>query len=208
MNKIKSALIASVLTLFLLSIQVKGKSQVFYIGFNGGASYSWFNSPGLDNYVTSSGYGWDMGFFLRYGKRPFYQVGFDWTRANNDFVFEVKEANFKIEDKVPFHNFDFSVKVGYEIIQKPYFKWSLLGGPFIGRSFLFNSNEFEFSNSDFIKPQFGVNAGTGFQVTNFIFSFEYSYHISGLFKPVEVDGQKIDFGSKLQIVAFKVGMQF
>jgi hypothetical protein len=208
MKKIKSVLIASVLTVFLLAIQPEVKSQVFYIGFNGGAAYSWFNSPGVNNYVTSSGYGWDLGFFVRYGKRPFYQLGFDWTRSNNDFVFEIKEADFKIEDKVPFHNFDFSVKVGYEIIQKPYFKWSVLGGPFLGRSFLFNSNEFEFSNTDFIKPQYGIIGGTGIQVTNFILSLEYSYHISGLFKPVEADGQTVDFGSKLQIVSVKVGMQF
>jgi hypothetical protein len=195
--------------LFFLGVLCpEGKAQFFYVGLNGGANYSWFKAPKFSNVISSDGYGWNMGFFLRYGKRPYIQAGFDWTRANNDFVFEVKEADFKIEDKVPFHNFDFSIKVGYEIIQTPYFKWSLLGGPFIGRSLLFNSNEFEFSNTDFKNPQYGLIGGTAFQITNFILSLEYSNHLSGLFKPVEVDGYTIDFGSKLQIISLKLGMQF
>ena len=196
-------------TLFFLAMAIpEGKTQFFYLGLNGGANYAWFEAPKLSNVISASGYGWNMGFFLRYGKTPYLQAGFDWTRSNNTFVFEVPDAGIRIEDKVPFHNFDFSLKIGYEIIQKPYFKWSLLGGPFIGRSLLFNSNEFEFENTDFKNPQYGVIAGTAFQITNFIFSVEYSNHLSGLFKPVELDGYTFDFGSKLQLITAKLGMQF
>lgn len=186
----------------------KGTSQIFYLGLNVGPTYSWFDSPKLDNVISSSGWGHDLGFFLRYGRRPYFQAGFDWTRSNNDFVFEAKDIDLRVEDKVPFHNFDFSLKVGYELVQTPYFKWSVFGGPFIGRSLLFNSNEFEFSNTDFVNPQYGFITGTGFQVTNFILSLEYNYHLSGLFKPIELDGVVFDFGSKLQIVTIKLGMQF
>jgi hypothetical protein len=197
--------------------QFEAKSQVFYVGFNAGANYSWFESPTLNYYLpeldtyvpisfSSEGYGWNAGFFLRYGKRPYYQAGFDWSRANNDFNFSAFDTT--LAEKAAFHNFDFSVKVGYEIIQKPYFKWSLLGGPFIGRSLFFNSDLFQFKNSDFKNPQFGVIGGTCFQVTNFNVTLEYSYHFTNLFKPITENGNTYDLGSNLQMITVKVGMQF
>ena len=184
------------------------KAQVFYIGFLAGPTYSWYESPDADINLSTNGWGHNIGFFLRYGKRPYYQVGFDWTRANNEFAFEFPEYDVIISDVVPFHNFDFSVKVGYELVQTPYFKWSIFGGPFIGRSLLFNSNEFNFEKSDFVNPQYGATGGTVFQITNFIISLDYNLHLSGLIKPVEVDGFEIDFSSKLQILSIKVGLQF
>lgn len=210
----KSFLVIVILVAFF---QFESKSQVFYVGFNAGANYSWFESPTLNYYYpgvddpipisfSSAGYGWNAGFFLRYGKRPYYQVGFDWSRANNDFNFGLFDTTFA--EKAAFHNFDFSLKVGYEIVQKPYFKWSLLGGPFIGRSLFFNSSLFQFSNSDFKNPQFGVIGGTSFQVTNFILTLEYSYHFTNLFKPITENNNTYDLGSNLQMITVKVGMQF
>ena len=208
MMNIKKHIGVLLLAISLLVMAKVGQSQVFYIGFNTGSAYSWFNSPKFDNAITSHGYGLDLGFYFRYGKRPYYQVGFDWTRSQNNFIFEIKEADFKIEDKVPFNNFDFSFKIGYEIVQTPMFKWKTHAGPFIGRSLLFTSNEFDFDNSDFKNPQYGIIAGTGIQFTNLVIEIEYSYHISGLLKPVDVDGYTVEFGSNLQLITLKVGFQF
>lgn len=203
-------ILISTLCLFVLCILFapRAKAQVFYIGFLAGPTYSWYESPPGDINLSSNGWGHNIGFFLRYGKRPYYQVGFDWTRANNDFAVDFPEFGLAIKDEVPFHNFDFSIKVGYEIIQTPYFKWSLYAGPFIGRSLLFKTNDFDFVKSDFINPQYGVVGGTGFQITNFILSVDYNLHLSGLFAPVEVDGFDVDFSGKLHILAIKIGMQF
>jgi hypothetical protein len=208
-NQMKKYLIQLVCVLFFGVVFLPAaKSQVFYIGFQAGPTYSWYTSPPSDIVLSSKGWGHNIGFFLRYGKRPFYQIGFDWTRDDNDFSAEFPEFGVKLEDKVPFHNFDFSVKVGYELIQTPYFKWSVFAGPFIGRSLLFKTNDFDFEKTDFINPQYGLITGTGFQITNFIISFDYNLHLSGLFTPVEVDGFDVDFSGKLQIVSIKVGMQF
>lgn len=192
---------------FFIILLPEGKTQVFYIGFDAAPVYSWYASSDAGIDISSKGWGNNIGFFLRYGKRPYYQVGFDWTRANNDFDVEVPSEGFIIEDKVPFHNFDFSIKVGYEIIQTPLFKWSVFGGPFIGRSLLFESNDFEFDKTDFINPQYGVIAGTGIQITNMIISFDYNIHLSGLFQPIDLDGYIIDFGGNLHIVSLKIGVQ-
>ncbi len=193
---------------FCLVLLPSAKSQVFYIGVQAGPTYSWYKSPPSDVILSSSGWGHNIGFFLRYGKRPFYQVGFDWTRDDNDFSAYFPQFDVKFEDKVPFHNFDFSIKVGYEIVQTPYFKWSVFGGPFIGRSLLFKTNDFDFAKTDFINPQVGLIAGTGFQITNFIISIDYNLHLSGLFTPVDVEGFDVDFSGKLQILSIKFGMQF
>jgi len=208
---------AIILVVLMMAFQIEGKTQVFYVGFNAGANYSWFESPTINYYVpeldtyvplsfSSAGYGWNAGFFLRYGKRPYFQLGFDWSRANNDFNFSAFDTT--LSEKAAFHNFDFSVKVGYEIVQKPYFKWSLLGGPFIGRSLFFNSSLFQFSNSDFKNPQFGVIGGTCFQVTNFNLAIEYSYHFTDLFSTIKENGNTYDLSSNLQMITVKVGMQF
>ena len=115
------------IVILFMAFQFEGKSQVFYVGFNAGTNYSWFESPKLNYYFpgidepipisfSSAGYGSNAGFFLRYGKRPYFQAGFDWSRADNDFKFGLYDTTFA--EKAAFHNFDFSFKVGYEIVQK------------------------------------------------------------------------------------------
>ena len=182
------------------------KGQVFWLGFNGGATYSWFDSPKVDNLVTADGYGWNLGFFAKYGKRPFYQLGLHWTRAQIDMKLNLAE-DYVIEDKVPFHNFDLHMKVGYEIIRRPIFKWHVNAGPFIGRTFLFSSDVFEIERNDMQNPQFGFIGGTGIQYMNFILDLDYQYHLSELFKGDEED-LGVDFGSHLQHISLKVGFQF
>ncbi|MCD6597215.1 MAG: hypothetical protein J7L04_05980 [Bacteroidales bacterium] len=195
---------------FLTSLLFTGNAgaQVFYIGVNGGAVYSWFDSPELDDIVSSDGWGWDLGFFLRYGKRPYFQVGFDWVRSNNNFLIKVGETVLA-DENINLHNFDFSLKIGYNILQTPMFKIKVHTGPFIGRSLLFSGEDILFDNSDFKNPQWGIIAGTGFQFTNLIVDFEYSYHFTELFQPIPIDGfEHFEFGSKLQLVSVKIGFMF
>lgn len=198
-------MLATCLAMFLFG--QSSQAQVFFIGVNGGASYSWFNSPKIDNTYTSDGWGWNMGFFLRYGKRPYYQVGFDWTRCKNTIDLIEGDEPQRKED-IPFHNFDFSLKVGYEIIQKPMFKLKAHAGPFIGRSQLLSTEDYVIDQEEFRNPQYGVISGIGFQFTNLVVDFEYSYHFNDLFKPFYEDGQRYEAGSNLQLFTIKAGLMF
>jgi len=207
MKKIKYISVALLLGAMLLGAGKQSHSQIFFIGVNGGAVYTWFNSPKVDNVITSEGWGWDLGFFLRYGKRPYFQVGLDWTRCKNRIDLNEGDEPETMEN-VPFNNFDFSVKVGYEFLQKPMFKLKAHAGPFIGRSFLLSTDDYIVDNSDFRRPQWGVIAGVGFQFTNLVVDLEYSYHFSELFKPFEEDGQQYALGSNLQLITLKFGLMF
>lgn len=207
----KYFIIATVMLVSVLAAKTS-YSQVFYIGFNGSSVYSWFNSPKLENVITSDGWGWDLGFFLRYGRRPFVQIGLDWTRSANDVTVKFYDDELQeeqtYEETIKLNNFDFSVLVGYELLQTPMFKISVRGGPFIGKSLMFSGETFYFENSDFKNPQWGVTAGLGFQFTNLIFGIKYNYHFTELFKPVVIDNVKYKFGSKIQMISLNVGLMF
>jgi hypothetical protein len=208
MKAFKNKLVIIFFLLMSLFYANTAKAQVFYIGVNAGVVNSWFDSPDFGEMVSSNGWGWDLGFFLRYGKRPYFQAGFDWTRSANDFVVKVND-DYIIDEIVEFHNFDFSLKVGYNIIQTPMFKFKMHTGPFIGKSVMFSNDDKDlFSNDDFKNPQWGIIAGTGIQFTNFIVDLEYSYHFSELFKPLNLDGDKYNLGSKLNLLTLKVGFMF
>ena len=207
----KYLIIAAVILTSVLTTKTS-YSQVFYIGFNGSAVYSWFNSPKLENVITSDGWGWDLGFFLRYGKRPFVQVGLNWTRSVNKFAVKYYDDELQeeqlFEENIKLNNFDFSLLIGYELLQTPMFKISVRGGPFIGRSLMFSGETLYFENRDFKNPQWGVTGGLGFQFTNLIFGINYNYHFTELFKPLEVDGTEYKFGSKIQMISLNVGLMF
>ncbi len=192
-----------VIAVFLITSLEKSNAQVFWLGFQAGPNVSWFSSPKLDNVITSYAPGYQIGFFARYGKSPYYHVGFNWIRAQADIKFIVDENNI-FEDRVPFHNFDLTTKIGFETIHKAAFKWRIDGGPFIGGSTLFSSSVFEFEKNDFRNPQFGFQVGTGVDIYNFNIDFTYNYHITQLFKGDEED-LGVDFGSHLQIIMLKLG---
>ena len=204
MKHLKHLLLTTALIIILFSLGNKVQGQVFWLGVNGGATYSWFSSPKSENVITGNGYGWNLGFFMKYGKRPFYKLGFYWTRAQTDL--SVKYSNdLIIKDNVPFHKFDLMLKVGYEIIYKPKFKWHINAGPFIGTSFLFSSNKFDISRDDVQNLQWGLEGGTGIQFMNFIIDLDYYYNINHLFTEKEID---LELGSHMQHISLKVGFQF
>lgn len=214
MKNIKHTVVLFCAALLLVPAVKQTQAQIFYIGVNGGAVYSWFDSPKLQDLfqsedpISSDGWGWDLGFFLRYGSRPYFQAGFDWTRSMNDFRVHIGDQEV-LNDRISFHNFDFSFKVGYDFIHLPMFRFKAHAGPFIGRSLLFSSDEIIFNKTDFRNPQWGFIAGTGIQFTNLTVDFEYSYHISDLFKPVDLGGgEQLKFGSHLQLITLKVGLIF
>ena len=190
-----------------LSLAAKNASaQMFWLGFSGGYQYSWFKSPNINNEVLGEGGGWNLGFFLKYGKRPFYQVGFRWMRAQNTIT-DSYDTEQTIVGDVPFHEFAVPVKVGYTLIDKPMFKWNVNAGASIGTVFLFDSNIFDFDREDMTNPQFAVIGGTGIQFMNFIVDVDYSYHLTDMFKADEIEFGE-NFGSHLQVIAVKVGMVF
>jgi len=206
MKSLKKIIIVITIGLAATFITKTANAQLFWIGGNGGVNYSWFNSPGADNIVVSEGFGYNLGFFLRYGKKPFYQIDFRWIRANNHIV-DKQFPGYTIEGDVPFHQFEIPIRVGYPIIYTPMFKWHVNSGPFISTTFLFSSNIFEIEREDMKNPQFGLLGGTGIQFMNFIVDLDYSYHLTELFKGDEED-LGLDFKSHLQVVSLKVGFQF
>ncbi|MCU0370313.1 MAG: PorT family protein [Bacteroidales bacterium] len=202
----KKILVALIMAVAMSFLAKTASSQLFWIGGNGGIQVSWFTSPGVDNAVLSAGAGYNLGFFLRYGKKPFYQVDFRWIRANNLISYEYEPGEF-IEGEVPFHKFEIPVRIGYPVYYSPMFKWHVNGGPVFSTVFLFSENNFEFERDDMRNPQFGVMAGTGIQFMNFIVDLDYSYHLTELFKGDEED-LGVDFKSHLQLISLKVGFQF
>lgn len=212
MDILKRHIVISLMLVLTLLIPEKSKGQVFYLGLESNAVYSWFDSPDLENLVVSDGWGWNLGFFVRYGKRPFIQLGLGWTRSLNDFTVsfydEDMQEDVTFRDDIKLNNFDFSVKAGYEVLHTPIFRIDVHGGPFIGRSLMFSSETIYFDNDTFKHPQLGINGGIGFQFTNFIFGFDYNYHFTDLFKPLNIDGEKYNLGSKLQMVQLKLGLMF
>jgi len=178
MDILKRHIVISLMLVLTLLIPEKSKGQVFYLGLESNAVYSWFDSPDLENLVVSDGWGWNLGFFVRYGKRPFIQLGLGWTRSLNDFTVsfydEDMQEDVTFRDDIKLNNFDFSVKAGYEVLHTPIFRIDVHGGPFIGRSLMFSSETIYFDNDTFKHPQLGINGGIGFQFTNFIFGFDYN----------------------------------
>ncbi|MEJ2594031.1 MAG: outer membrane beta-barrel protein [bacterium] len=210
MKQIKTLSLVLLLGVLFSLAPMTSKAQLFWIGGNGGAQISWFTTPKADNIVLSVGAGWNLGFFLRYGKKPFYQIDFRWYRASHIIQYQyeiVPGIILPIEGEVPFHKFEIPVRVGYPIVYTPLFKWHVNGGPFLATTFLFSTNVFEFERDDMRNPQFGVLAGTGIQFMNFIIDIDYSYHITQLFKGDEED-LGVDFGAHLQMISLKVGFQF
>ena len=206
MKALKKTFIVAVLALGMTMISKTSDAQMFWLGVNGGTNISWFTTPGIDNALVSAGGGWNLGFFMRYGKKPFYQIDFRWIRANNTLTYEpIPGLVFK--DDVPFHQFEIPVRVGYPIYYSPLFKWHVNAGAFVSTTFLFSTNVFEIERNDMRNPQAGVIAGTGIQFMNFIVDVDYSYHITKLFKGDKED-LGVDFKAHLQLVSIKVGFQF
>jgi hypothetical protein len=176
--KVKSLLTGVIVVALFLLLQT-ATAQTMYIGLNTGMVNNEINSLHQNNSFRSEGWGYNLGFYLRYGKRPFYQAGIDWTKSNNKTSFS--KGTETTNGQVPFHNFDLSFKLGYEIVQRPIFKWKASFGPFIGKSTLKSTDVFTFDQENFHSPQYGLVAGTGIKVTNMVFDLEYAYHFSNFF---------------------------
>jgi hypothetical protein len=206
MKNLRKIIFMIVLVVSMTMITSHTKAQLFWIGVNGGTQVEWFTTPKIDNTVLSAGIGWNLGFLLKYGKKPFYQAEFRWMRASNLVSYEYQPGLF-VEGEVPFHKFEIPLKVGYPIIHRPMFKWHVNGGASIGTTFLFSANNFEFERNDMKNPQVAVITGTGIQFMNFILDLDYSYHLTQLFKGDEED-LGVDWGEHLQVIALKVGWVF
>jgi len=206
MKSVNKILIIVILGMTITFVSKSSSGQLFWLGVNGGTQVEWFTTPKIDNAVLSAGIGYNLGFFFKYGKKPFYQAEFRWMRASNLVSYEYLPGEF-IEGEVPFHKFEIPIKVGYPIVYKPMFKWHVNGGASIGTTFMFSANNFEFERNDMKNPQVAVIGGTGIQFMNFILDVDYSYHLTQLFKGDEED-LGVDWGEHLQVIALKVGWLF
>jgi hypothetical protein len=206
MDPNRKILLTSLLLLFMGMTSVSSQGQFFWLGFQAGAGVSWFSNAGQGNARLSAGTGASFGFFVRYGTRPYYQLGIEWLYSTNQMKFEVKPGA-TANDNVPFHNFKIPITVGYEIIHKPRFKWRIGGGPTIGWNTILSSNSFNFTQQDMRNPQFGVVGETGIQYMNFLVLIDYNYSFSRFFDK-EASTYGVDVYAHLQVFALKVGMQF
>jgi hypothetical protein len=206
MDRNRKILLTLVVFSALLISAPESRGQFFWLGFQAGEGVSWFSSPGQDSTVLSEGAGTSLGFFVRYGTRPYYQVAFEWLISVNQMKFEVQPGSTR-RDNVPFHDFKVPITVGYEIVHKPRFKWRVGGGAFIGTTAILSSNAFDFTQKDIRNPQFGVIGETGIQFLNFLVLVDYNYSLTRFFtENIQVYGPNVR--SHLQIFALKVGLQF
>jgi len=203
--KRKKSLTSLGITLICL-VSLPCQGQFFWLGFQAGEGVSWFSNAGYDSTQLSAGAGTSFGFFIRYGSRPYYQLGVEWLLSTNQMKFEIKPGTTK-HDNVPFHAFKIPLTVGYEIIHKPRFKWRTGGGIFIGWNTILSSNSFNFTQGDLKNPQFGLIGETGIQFLNFLVLIDYNYSLSRFFDN-HAETYGVHVNSRLQIFALKVGMQF
>ena len=209
MKTYKKQLIITAFMLVFLAFTNRAGAQYLYLGMNGSAVASWFNTPNTDNLVVSNGWGWNLGAFVRYGKRPYIKAGFDWTRSINDFTIKYADEGNDFTDRIKFHEFDFTLKVGYNLLDLPMFKIDVSAGPFIGRSLFFSTDNIYFDENDFRNPQYGFTVGAGIQLTNFIAGIDYVYHITDMFTPIDLgEGESLNLGAHLQLLMVKVGFMF
>lgn len=116
--------------------------------------------------------------------------------------------DLQYSENIRAQSFDFSLKIGYNIVQTPIFKYQIHAGPFIGRSRIFSGEGIVFESSDLNNSQGGFIAGTGIQFTNLIIDFEYTFRFTQLFNKLIVDGQTVDLQAKPQLIALKAGFMF
>jgi hypothetical protein len=206
MVPIKKILLTSLLFLAFELTALCSQGQFFWLGFQAGEGVSWFSDPGKGSVKLSEGAGTSLGFFARYGTRPYYQLACEWLISANQMKFEVTPGS-AMHDNVPFHNFKVPFTAGYEIIHKPRFKWRVGGGLFIGTTVILSSNAFDFSQNDIRNPLFGVTGETGIQFMNFLVLVDYNYSLTRFFAE-NASTYGINVRSHLQIFALKVGMQF
>jgi hypothetical protein len=206
MDPIRKKLLISLLSLSLGLASLPCRGQFFWLGFQVGAGVSWFSDPGENNTKLSAGAGTSIAGFIRYGTRPYYQLGAEWLFSTNQMKFEVKPGT-NAHDNVPFQSFKIPFTAGYEIIHKPRFKWRVGGGMFIGWNTILPSNSFNFTLADIHKPEYGVIGETGIQYLNFLVLLDYNYSINRFFAE-NANTYGFNVKSHLQIFALKVGMQF
>jgi hypothetical protein len=206
MDSIRKIVLISLLSLSIGLVSEPCLGQFFWLGFQAGEGVSWFSNPGQHNTNLAAGVGTSFGFFMRYGTRPYYQIGAEWLYSTNQMKFEVRPGAIT-HDNVPFHNFKIPLTAGYEIIHKPRFKWRTGGGMFIGKNIILTSNSFNFTREDIRNPQYGLIGETGIQYLNFMVLIDYNYSLNRFFAE-DASTYGINVQSHLQIFALKAGMQF
>jgi hypothetical protein len=206
MNAVRKIALTSLILFITGLASLPCRGQFFWLGFQAGAGVTWFSNPGQDSARLSAGAGASFGFFVRYGTRPYYQLGIEWMYSTNQMKFEVRPGK-AAHDNVPFHNFKIPLTVGYEIVHKPRFKWRVGGGMSIGTNTILSSNSFGFTGKDIQNPQFGLIGETGIQYLNFLILVDYNYSLNHFFDD-EAGTYGIHANSRLQIFGLKAGMQF
>lgn len=195
-------LLLTVILLMVLTSRSKG--QGMYVGITAGMSQLNIRSQNAGSVISASP-GYDLGFYFRSGNRLFYQAGLNWT--NSRIQIKYNQPGVIDAENVTSHNFKLPLKVGYRLLEKPMFKWTVLGGPFIGKTLFKSANNIPVKKSDFLNPQYGLTAGTGVRLTNFTFGLEYAYYVSELFKS-SVSGTFPLADARQDMITLKVGVQF
>jgi hypothetical protein len=206
MKPARKIVLLQLLVIVLTFSTLSCRGQFLWLGFDVGGGTTWFSDDGYDTTRLTPGAGMSFGFFVRYGSRPYYQLGVEWLYSTNQMKFQVKPGSAQ-HDNVPFHNFRIPLTVGYEVVHLPRFKWRVGGGVFIGTATILSSNDFEFTRQDIRNPQYGLIGETGIQLFNFLVMIDYNYCLNRFFSSdADTYGQNVR--SHLQIFSLKVGMQF
>lgn len=104
---------------------------VLYIGAHAGPAAPNMILPATVSALSLQSSGRQVGLFLRYGKRPYYQLGFNWANASEMLQFDQKDKGM-VQEQIPLRQFSISGVMGYNLLNKPAFKLRSCMGPQLG----------------------------------------------------------------------------
>ncbi len=118
---------------FLLFLLVNSlpAQPVLYIGAQAGPAVPNMIMPATISALSLQSSGRQFGLFLRYGKRPYYQLSFNWANASEMMQFDQKDRGL-VQEQISLRQFSISGIMGYNLLNKPAFKLRSSMGPQLG----------------------------------------------------------------------------
>jgi hypothetical protein len=142
------------------------------------------------------------GAFMRYGRRPFYQIGFQGFNGRADLVLIEENDNSSPTSSArsSMRGAEVNARFGYYALDSPAWKWRFGIGAYYGASNLLTEKPRLFSKADFRRPQWGLALGTGVDFTYFHLDVDYQWSVVSFFHTPAWPG-------RLNAFSLKLGMQ-
>lgn len=175
-----------------------------YLGVQMGPAYANLHPMNIENVLSTSPAGRQMGLFLRYGKRPYYHLGVNWGRARDAVMIENGTMG-AVQDEIPIRTFGMTAKIGYNVLNNPRFRWRASTGPHLGRARLFSSENIQFSNESVRCRYWAWQVGTGVDIFHFNLDIGYNFALQPLDAGIE-QNLGLDLESSMRMVVVEIGV--